>query len=391
MAIKINKKLEESSFYDPTKETVQKSIGELCNEVSSEKIIMPIFQRDVAWTTQKKVNLYNFQLKGFAPVAPISMNQTGPNSLDMPHVTLLNRSVVENLQEGKLSVIDGQQRITTNYQAYINDESIHEVVLDITKGEFVNLNGKTIKKSQIPVGVLYNKDPKVYQKYLQDRPELAEFQVYSLLSQIRTKFLNYFYTVNYAKDLSGKEQMEWFEVLNLAGTRVADIQMKLTRLQIRGLDFYKEYVDIFREKLELNGFDHLFVQKNTEVSIPLATLNPAFEIFLGKKQHSANYSPMASDTKEATINDMDINDLRKCFEMTLDGLDRALDFINKNNLSDPLRIDYITYFTGYFVYQKGKDLSNESRQDLIEWYNNANFVNKSNSERRKMFNYVLDL
>lgn len=389
MAIRINRSLQINAFRDPTKETVQKSISQLCNEVDIGQIIMPIFQRDLAWTTAKKVELYNFQLNGFAPVSPISINKIGPRSLDMPHVSMIDRLEVEN-PEGKLSVIDGQQRISTNYQAYTNDESIRDIVLDITKGYFLDLNGKDIKKNQIPVGILYNKNPRVYTEYIKSNPLLAEFEVSSLLGQIRTKFFNYFYTINIAQDLSGEEQIQWFDVLNLAGSRVPEIQMKLTRLQIKGLDFYKEYSNVFREKLELAGFDNLFVQKNTEVSIPLAALNPAFEIILGKK-HTSNYSPIPSDTKESTISDMEPGKLRKCFEMTLTALDRTLDFINENNLPEPSRIDYITYLTGYFVYKKDMHLSDSSKQKLIEWYNKIDFANKSNKERRKIFNDLLDL
>ncbi|WJQ00195.1 DUF262 domain-containing protein [Geobacillus stearothermophilus] len=389
MAIRINRSLQKNAFRDPTKETVQKSISQLCNEVDIGQIIMPIFQRDLAWTTTKKVELYNFQLNGFAPVSPISINKIGPRSLDMPHVSMIDRLEVENI-EGKLSVIDGQQRISTNYQAYTNDESVRDIVLDITKGYFLDLNGKDIKKNQIPVGILYNKNPRVFTEYIKANPSLAEFEVSSLLGQIRTKFFNYFYTINIAQDLSGEEQIQWFDVLNLAGSRVPEVQMKLTRLQIKGLDFYKEYSNVFREKLELAGFDHLFVQKNTEVSIPLAALNPAFEIILGKK-HTSNYSPIPSDTKESTISDMEPDKLRKCFEMTLTALDRTLDFINENNLPEPSRIDYITYLTGYFVYKKDMHLSDLSKQKLIEWYNKVDFSNKSNKERRQIFNDLLDL
>lgn len=389
MSIKISKELQ-SAFRDPTKETIQKSISQLCSDVESGQVIMPIFQRDLAWTADKKVDLYNFQLSGFAPVSPISMNRTGPKSLDMPHVTLLNRVEVEVLQEGKLSVIDGQQRISTNYQAYTNDESIRNIVLDLTRGEFRDLRGKDIKRNQIPVGVLYNKNPSVYMDYLKAHPVLADFEVSSLLNQIRTKFSNYFYTINYAQDLTGEEQIEWFDVLNLAGSRVPEIQMKLTRLQVKGLDFYKEYSNVFRDKLELVGLDHLFVQKNTEVSIPLATLNSAFEITLGKENHTLNYSPIPSDIKEATLSDMLTSQLRMCFEMTLKGLDKALDFIEDNSLPEPSRIDYITYLTGYFTYNKDiRYLSDRSKQYIIKWYNEAEFVNKSNQERREMYNELL--
>src|SRR5699024_1887188 len=98
-------------------------------------------------------------------------------SLDMPHVTLLNRSEVENLKEGKLSVIDGQQTISTNYQAYINHESIQEVVFDISRGVFTDLKGKKIKKNQIPVSILYNKEPSIFTDYIKNHKPLMEFDV----------------------------------------------------------------------------------------------------------------------------------------------------------------------------------------------------------------------
>lgn len=389
MSIKINKMLETNAFNDPTKETTQKSISQLCEEVESQGLIMPVFQRDLAWTTGRKIDLFNFQLNGFAPVSPLSMNRTGPKSLDMPHVTLLNRSKVEDLNEGKLSVIDGQQRISTNYQAYINHESVKDVVFDISRGVFTDLKGKRTKKNQIPVGVLYNIKPSVFTDYIKNHKQLIEYDVSSLLGQIRTKFFNYFYTINFAQDLTGNQQIEWFDVLNLAGSRVPDVQMKLTRLQIKGIDFYTEYADTFRDKIEMSGLDELFIQKNTETSIPLATLNPAIEV-ISNKNHSLNYSPIPSDTKESVISDMKIDDLRKCFHMTLDALDNALNFIDTNSLI-PSRIDYITYLTGYFVFNKNNEFSNQNRKELINWYENTDFLNKTNSERRKMFIQLINI
>lgn len=308
----------------------------------------------------------------------------------MSHVTLIERKVLQGEDKyGYLSVIDGQQRISTNYQAFINDESIRDIVLDITRGYFVDLKGKDTRKIQIPVGILYNKDPNVYTEYIRTNPHLAVFEVNSLLNQVRTKFTNYFYTINYAQDLPGEDQIEWFDVLNLAGSRVPETQMKLTRLQIKGVDFYKEYSNVFTEKLELHGYD-LFVQKNTEVSIPLATLNPLLEIILNK-EHTSNYSPMASDKKESIIVDLDSSDLRSCFQMTLSGLECALEFLSNNNLPNPSRIDYITYLTGYFVYKNNQVNSAVDEQKLINWYSDVDFDNKSNQARRIIFNELLIL
>lgn len=388
MGIKVSKLLKTNAYIDPTKETSNKSISQICGELESGDIIMPIFQRDLGWTKPKKVALFDFQLTGAAPVSPISLNKIGKRSLDMPHITLMSRQEIDqNQMLNKLSVIDGQQRISTNYQAYTNHEDIRSIVLDITRGKFVDLKDGDIKKNQIPVGILYNKDPNVFQKYIEEHPSLREFSVHSLLGQIRTKFFNYFYTVNFAHDLPGDEQINWFDVLNLAGSRVPDIQMKLTRLQIKGLDFYKEYSNIFRDRLEEYGLK-LFVQKTTEVSIPLATLNPSVEVVLNKK-HSSNHSPMASDKKE-TIIDMEPEQLREVFDITIKALDRTLAFIEEMDLDAPHRIDYITYLTGYFVYKKGEALSETNKQNLVEWYQTVVFENKTNQDRREIFNQLLD-
>src|SRR5699024_4947711 len=174
MSIRINKMLSKNAHSNPTKETTQKSISQLCEEVESQGLVIPIFQRDLAWTTQKKIDLYNFQLNGFAPVAPISINNTGAKSLDIPHVTLLNRSEVENIKESKLSVKYRKHRISINYQAYINHESNQEVVVDISRGVSTDINGKKIKKNQLPVRILYNKEPSICTDYIKNHKPFIE-------------------------------------------------------------------------------------------------------------------------------------------------------------------------------------------------------------------------
>ncbi|GAB5799753.1 hypothetical protein JMUB7524_27290 [Staphylococcus aureus] len=49
--------------------------------------------------------------------------------------------------------------------------------------------------------------------------------------------------------------------------------------------------------------------------------------------------------------------------------------------------DSISYLSGYFTYNK--NASNTSIQNVINWYNNTNFGNKSNQERRELYNELL--
>ena len=74
--------------------------------------------------------------------------------------------------------------------------------------------------------------------------------------------------------------------------------------------------------------------------------------------------------------------------MTLEALDRTLEFIDRNSLKEPDRIDYITYLTGFFVIN-GERINENVEMNLIDWYNKVDFKNKSNTERRDIFSKLI--
>ena len=136
-----------------------------------------------------------------------------------------------------MSVVDGQQRLTTNYKAYCNHPDLKSVVLDLGKGEFV-INAEAYRKNQVPVGVLLNKDDNELITYTEKNKALAAPMVVNALLQIRNKIKTYQYTINFATDLTEDEQINWFEVLNNAGSRVSIIQMRFSKLKAHGIDVY---------------------------------------------------------------------------------------------------------------------------------------------------------
>ncbi|MDM0531801.1 DUF262 domain-containing protein [Clostridium perfringens] len=407
--MKINKNLEKIAGFNPTKRTYQISILNICEKIENQEITLPLYQRDVSWTLQKSVDLMNYQLLGKAPVAPISINEINKiehkpllntnESEESTHynnyipdyvlqVSFIDREIVENVKKGQLSVADGQQRLTTNFKAYKNDDEFRNVVLDLTKGCFLIIES-AIKKNQVPIGILLNKDNSIFFNYLNNNSLLKDPKVMNLLLQIRTKLQGYNYTVNLAEDLTEDEQIEWFEVLNNAGSRVTRVQMRFSKLKANGIDIYKQYTKPFIDKIESLGFYDLFPVKATEVSIPIAALNSAYEIVIGKN-HSLNYTPIPSDTRENQIALLDSNQIKKCLDLTLSALDNALKFIDSNNLFIPNRIDYITYLTGFFVFKNSNSLTEKEKLELIDWYKTVNFTNKSNSERRVIFSSLLE-
>ena len=151
---------------------------------------------------------------------------------------------------------------------------------------------------------------------------------------------------------------------------------------------YTQYTHVYRSKVQEYGYD-FFTPQKTNVSYSIAALNPAYEILVSGK-HLNNFAPISSDTKENQLCNLEPDKLKECFEMTLEALGRALEFIENNNLEKYNRSDYVNYLVGYFVFHR-ENISNEQRENLINWYNSVEFTNKSNTARRKIYTDLLKL
>lgn len=385
----INKELLEAANLNPTKNSRQDYIFTLCEYIEKNELTLPLYQRDLSWTLHKCVELLNYQLLSKSPISAIYINVINNTSSDyaVPQVSFIDRKLLPDIVRGQMSVVDGQQRLTTNYKAYCNHPDLKNVVLDLGKGEFIiNLDEK--RKNQIPVGILLNKDDKKLIEYTETNKALSSPIIVNALLQIRNKIKTYQYTINFATDLSEDEQINWFEVLNNAGSRVSIIQMRFSKLKAHGIDVYTQYTHIYRNKVLEYGYDYFTPQK-ANVSYPIAALNPAYEL-LNSGRHSNNFAPISSDTKENKLCNLRPEQLANCFKITLAALDKALKFIEDNKLKKYNRSEYINYLIGYFVFNH-EELDDNKKDLLVEWYNNVSFTNKTNTERRKIYSDLLKI
>ena len=385
----INKHLLEAANLNPTKNSRQEYIFTLCEYIEKNELTLPLYQRDISWTLQKCVELFNYQLLSKSPISAISIKVINNTSsvFAVPQVPFVERELLPETVRGQMSVVDGQQRLTTNYKAYCNHPDFKNVVLDLGKGQFV-INTESYRKNQIPVGVLLNKDDAELIRYTESHKALSAPLVVNALLQIRNKIKTYQYTINFATDLSEDEQINWFEVLNNAGSRVSIIQMRFSKLKAHGIDVYTQYTHIYRNKVLEYGYDYFTPQK-ANVSYPIAALNPAYEVLISGK-HSNNFAPISSDTKENQLCNLEPEQLRKCFDVTLEALDKVMKFIEDNDLEKHNRSDYINYLIGYFVFHR-QEITEEQKMALIKWYNEVNFTNKSNTARRKIYTELLNI
>ncbi|OLP64729.1 hypothetical protein BACPU_23190 [Bacillus pumilus] len=386
--VTIHKELTIFANLNPTQKTHTQTMEALCKEIEGENLVLPVYQTGLRWVKQKNVDLYNFIFKGKAPVAPISMNVITDVEKAIEQVTFINRELVTGNLIGKYSVTDGQQRLTCLYKAYINDEEFSDIVFDVSKAQFTILK-TAIKNYQIPVGILLNKNTEFFYNYMNSNSYLKSDITKDAVLSVRKKFFGYSFVINMAENLNEEEQVEWFEVLNNAGSQISKLQMKFSKMLVQGLDIYPEYVNRFVGKITEVNLMKLFKTKDTEVSYPIAALNPAFEVYTKQPVHAQNFCPIPSDTKEARLVSLKPNELREVINTTLRYLDKTITFIENENLKKPTRMEQITYLMGVFIFNDSVDLEIEKKQSLIDWYNTVSFTNMPNADRRQTFDTLL--
>lgn len=386
--MKINfNKLQAASDLNPTKKSQTMTISELSGLIEEGKLTIPMYQRGLSWNDEKVVALFNYQLFGKAPVAPLSLNSIGSND-DVPQLSFITReSIDDDSNKGKMSVVDGQQRLTTNYKAYSDDESFRNIILDFTQAKFRKINGR-LRGNQIPVGILLNKQQKVLQDYIYDNLSANDAtQLFPTAISVRTKLLSYSYTVHIAGNMTENEQIEWFEVLNNAGSRVTMIELALSKFKVHDFDMYTQFINPYKDMVAEFGFEELFSPFSSNVSYPIASLNPAYEKNQKNGVHNKNYAPIPSDTKENMLTKLNKTELDDISSTTLTGLKLALNFIFDNSLQDYItKMQHIMYLTGYFVFVDNDSVKNN---ELIDWIKSVSFDNISNGKKRDIFNDLI--
>lgn len=128
-------KFEAAINFNPTKRSQTMTIQDLNKRIEEGGLTVPLYQRGLSWNDDKAIALFNYQLFGKAPVAPISLNEIGTHD-EVPQLNFISREQIDGENQGKLSVVDGQQRLTTNYKAYSNDSSFEKIALDLSQSKF---------------------------------------------------------------------------------------------------------------------------------------------------------------------------------------------------------------------------------------------------------------
>ncbi|KOP78179.1 hypothetical protein AMS59_13685 [Lysinibacillus sp. FJAT-14745] len=170
--------------------------------------------------------------------------------------------------------------------------------------------------------------------------------------------------------------------------------MTFSKLKVKDFDIYTEYTLPFKDAFKVFGVEELFSPFTTNVSYPIAALNPAYETIIKGRKHNINYAPIPSDTKEDILIKLEISKLREIISLTLKSLTLTLEFLDDVELLESAdRVDYISYLIGFFAYSEFDsltDIPQNIKNELLDWVRTVNFNNQTNSSRRSLFNDLIN-
>lgn len=380
--------LRSSALYS-AKKLLEFSIQNLCHKIESNEIAVPMYQRDLNWPLAQSVDLFNTQLHAKYTIAPISITEINTDT-ENKQLDFLTKNPIQT--NGRIfTIVDGQQRLLTNYKAYIGHAEFDTIVLDLNFGKFRDIKNKEPKPHQIPVTKLLNKDFEVFTNYLRNEYSLKNFnELYPLLVEVRSKLLRYSYTINIVDDLTLNEQKEWFKNLNRSNNQVKTLMLGVDESDAFNMEsYFSEFRTLVMQSS--TSMEQIYSPLPARNSYSICALNAWYTVTL-KKSGKSNFAPIPSDTKNDLIQKLAVKNpeqLEEITNKTLVSLELALEFLQKNNLIEYIeRIDFILYLMGYLAFH---DNEIKNPDALVKWVKETDFSKKDNVERRMIYADLISL
>ena len=394
----MNMKLEHLSIQvglNPSANFFSKTVEELCKMLWSGKMDYFIDIHENSWSRHQMVSLLNNVALSNYPITPIAVNietfqsydpnegfvSSLPKIMKATYERSKNSVLFDQTHASKYTVIDGHQRLNCFLKAYTDDPDFAHVVFDLSYCKFREV--LTVEDNQIPVGKLCNKDFSIFMDYVADR---YDGEVISMLNAIRNKFLNYSILVVYATNLFINEQIDWFTLLNGAGSSLTESEVFLFKLRGKNIDGYQLYVGPYNKMIIEAGFDSLLSTSRARTSYPLTALNPLLEKKFSNNRKN-NYTPIPSDVKLGILDAIPPEELKSMFSESLEALRWTLDFFKAKGIL-PVRMEYVTYISGFYILRN----PTVNSYDMLEhWYRNTLFTDASNTEKRQIYSRLLSM
>ena len=344
-----------------------KSYSDLISEVKNGVIKVPKFQRDFVWSIDKTAQLLDSILKGY-PIGTFILWQTGERM-----------SVIKNIGNLKLPltpkgtkvqyVLDGQQRITSLYAAYLGAEvqkvgetkvtDYSQIFVDLSKA--IDDDDEQVITSIKPDGV-YISLSDVLNSQFKRREIQREYS-----EEHQDKIFDYslsFSTYDFSTVLLRRDNIESaIEVF----TRINTGGQTLTLFEIMTARTYDEGKK-FDMALKWTNFTNELADKNYEGISSSVILN-LLSLILSKSK----------ECKRKTILKLNKGQIIEKWDVAISSLKYSIDYFRRMYgipVSQLLPYDTLLVPFAYFKYYNGADPTSNQRKFLTEFFWRASLSNR---------------
>jgi hypothetical protein len=241
--------------------TDKKNYGELIFDIKKGLIKIPKFQRDFVWSIEKTAGLLDSILKGY-PIGTFILWETTFRLNDVKNIG--NLKLPEVLEDTKIQyVLDGQQRITSLYAAYLGAKIQKEGEKKITDYNkiYVNLE-KDFDSDDEPI--VTSEKPEVehitLNKILNFQESLIEIkdkysnEYFNKIHTYSQAFATYDFSTIILKKDDIESAIEVFTRINTGGQTLTlfEIMSAKTYDEKRNFDMEKKFQELITELSEIN-------------------------------------------------------------------------------------------------------------------------------------------
>lgn len=209
----INSKLQEVLQYNSNQVITTYSIQNLCFMIDNDQLTVPSYKETAEWANRYKMDLFNYELFAKTPVTEI-LALSNNSSDNVSQLSIYRgQEIPQNKLSDTISVLDGSQRLLTNYQAYINDQGVKDIALNLEVPRFEIIDGTTDTTNLLPIGVLMNHDLSLLSSWLIDHQDKIDDEGQKIILGIRSKLMDCKLVVQVAEGLDQTEQLVYYKML----------------------------------------------------------------------------------------------------------------------------------------------------------------------------------
>ncbi|MFF0822811.1 DUF262 domain-containing protein [Micromonospora haikouensis] len=210
---------------------IDRSIGELIDQISNAEILLPEIQREYVWKPTQVAKLMDSIYRGY-PFGSLLFWETdeAPQTREMS----VSGAGTSPLRP-PLFLLDGQQRLTSLHRVF-NDHADAQVVFNVETQKFQNQSAATQRDPKW-IKVADVLDPKtsmlrLTRKLLEANPVLPDHEIEERLSQIKG-LRNRRFVMEVLKGFPYEEVAEIFVRVNSGGRRLGTLDLAMATLSTR--------------------------------------------------------------------------------------------------------------------------------------------------------------